>query len=91
VKLLGIEQATYQRGTKTHTSSDTFYEMELYRTTNTGTIASGQVGFIIPRDTMHSFETDNNKIIWSLEVLGDIKRWPDVKESFPISVVPAGC
>jgi hypothetical protein len=91
VKLQGVEQATYRRGTRTYTDRNTFYEMELYRTTDTSTIASGHVGFVIPQDTMHSFEADNNKIIWSLEVRGDIKRWPDVKESFPISVVPAGC
>ncbi len=88
VRLLGIEQATYQRGTKTHTSRSTFYEMELYRTTSPGEIDSGHVGFAIPHDTMHTFEADNNKILWSLDVRGDIKRWPDVKESFPIEIVP---
>ncbi len=88
VKLLGVEQATYRRGTKTHTDRNTFYEMELYRTTNPGEIALGQVGFVIPSDTMHSFEADNSKILWSLDLRGDIKRWPDVKESYPIEVVP---
>ena len=90
VKLKGIEQATYRRGTKTHTDKRTFYEMELYRTTHTSDIASGQVGFAIPHETMHTFEAANNKILWSLELHGDIKRWPDVKESFPIEIVPQG-
>lgn len=40
---------------------------------------------------MHSFEADNNKILWNLDVHGDIKKWPDVKESFKITVVPAAC
>ncbi len=91
VTLRGRESATYRRGTKTHTDTNTFYEMELYRTSNALDIASGQVGFVMPDDTMHSFEAENNKIVWSLDVHGDIERWPDVKESFTIAVLPAPC
>ncbi len=91
VMLRGRESATYRRGTKTHTDTNTFYEMELYRTSNALDIASGQVGFVMPDDTMHSFEAENNKIVWSLDVHGDIERWPDVKESFTIAVLPAPC
>lgn len=89
VALRGREYATYRRGTNTYTDDNTFYEMELYKTSHTAEIASGQVGFVLPSDTMHSFEADNNKIVWNLEVRGDIPKWPDVKESFPITVVPA--
>lgn len=91
VTLRGKEQATYRRGTKTHTDTNTFYEMELYRTGDTMDIASGQIGFVLPDDTMHSFEAENNKIVWMLDLHGDIERWPDVKESFAISVLPAPC
>jgi hypothetical protein len=62
--------------------------MELYRTSDLVEIASGQVGLIVPGDTMHSFKADNNRIIWSIEIRGDIKRWPDVKESFEVEVTP---
>jgi hypothetical protein len=37
---------------------------------------------------MHSFKADNNQIIWSLTVHGDIPRWPDIKDSFEIVVPP---
>lgn len=40
---------------------------------------------------MHSFSAENNKIIWRLDLRGDIKSWPDVKESFEIEVTPAAC
>ena len=30
----------------------------------------------------------NGEILWNLEVHGDIKRWPDVKQSFKITVAP---
>ncbi len=66
-----------------------FYEMELYRTSDPNEIASGQVGFILPPDTMHSFEAENNKILWRLDIHGGIQGWPDVKESFQITVTPA--
>jgi len=89
VTLRGIEEARYRRGTSTYTDRNTFYEMELYKTSSAGEIASGQVGFVLPREMMHSFEADNNKIIWNLDVHGDIRRWPDVKESFKITVTPA--
>jgi len=89
VTLRGCEQATYRRGTDTRTDTHTFYEMELYKTSDPTNIATGQVGLVLPQETMHSFEADNNKILWSLNIRGDIHRWPDVKEAFPITVVPA--
>ncbi len=87
--LRGVEEAKYRKGTSTYTDRNTFYELELYRTSAVMEIASGQVGVILPQDTMHSFEAENNKILWSLEVHGRIQHWPDVKESFPITVTPA--
>jgi len=30
----------------------------------------------MPQDTMHSFEAENNKILWHLEVHGVIKAGP---------------
>ncbi len=89
VTLRGVEEAKYRQGTSTYTDHNTFYEMELYRTSAATEIASGQVGFVLPQDTMHSFAAENNKILWSLKVHGRIKHWPDVKESFPITVTPA--
>ena len=37
---------------------------------------------------MHSFEADSNKIIWEIKVEGEIARWPDVSQNFPITVDP---
>jgi hypothetical protein len=88
VTLRGVEEARYRRGTNTCTDRNTFFEMELHKTSDAYEIASGRIGFVVPPDTMHSFEAANNKILWSLEVHGSIKGWPDVKESFKINVVP---
>ncbi len=89
VTLRGIEECKYRKGTSTYTDRNTFYEMELNRTSDPNEIASGQIGFLLPRDTMHSFAAENNKILWSLDTHGSIKGWPDVKESFQITVAPA--
>jgi len=88
VTLRGVEEAKYRKGTSTYTDRNTFYEMELYRTSDATEIASGQVGFVLPQDTMHSFEAENNRILWSLDVHGRIRHWPDVKESFKVTVTP---
>jgi hypothetical protein len=88
VTLRGVEEARYRKGTSTYTDRNTFYEVELYKTADPNEIASGQVGFVLPPDTMHSFEAENNKILWSLDIHGSIRRWPDVKESFKITVTP---
>ena len=37
---------------------------------------------------MHTFNADNNKVIWTLHVTGAIARWPDIDESFDITVRP---
>jgi hypothetical protein len=93
VTLRGTEEVTYQEKTRndtaTATDRHTFFEMELRRTSHTDEITAGSVGFVMPPDTMHSFEAPNNKIVWSLDVQGAIARWPDVKESFKLSVTPA--
>lgn len=88
IKLKGHEEATYRRGTDTCTDKETFYEMELFSMSDWMQMQTGEVGVVIPPDTMHTFKADNNKVIWSLEVHGDIKRWPDLKEEFEIKVVP---
>ena len=88
ISLQGQEKATYRRGTKTRTDTETFYDMELVATDDRTETAFGNSGFVIPHDTMHSFEGENNKIVWSILVHGDIKSWPDVKEGFEIIVTP---
>ncbi|NLW84634.1 MAG: DUF3592 domain-containing protein [Phycisphaerae bacterium] len=88
IKLLGKEEARYRVGTNTKTDSHTFFEMELVHTDDPYEIAAGQIGFAIPEPTMHSFTADNNKIIWSINIHGDIARWPDVKKDYTLVIHP---
>lgn len=88
VTLTGKEEAKYRRGTSTYTAHNTFLKQELVALTDPLAMAQGQTTLAIPSDTMHSFKTDNNKILWSLTVHGDVPRWPDIKDSFEIVVPP---
>lgn len=87
--LTGVEQATYRRGTSTTTESKTFASIRLLDTDQPGTIPEGSIQITVPADTMHSFEATHNKILWRIDVAGEIPGWPDVAEQFPVDVGPA--
>jgi heme/copper-type cytochrome/quinol oxidase subunit 2 len=89
IYLEGREEATYRRGTSTCTDKEAFATVELADATAHYDIRAGQHKVTLPADTMHSFESDNNKIVWTLRVHGEIERWPDLKEEFPVVVLPA--
>ena len=78
----------YRQGTSTRTEKKTLLEVDVVDTDAPLRIASGMDKLEIPADTMHSFEATNNKIVWTLEVRGAVRFWPDVKESFKVVVLP---
>jgi hypothetical protein len=88
ITLRGEEVATYRRGTDTRTDRHVFHEAVLLDTSDPALMQSGAVTLTIPHHAMHSFDAANNKIVWKLELHGDIPRWPDVKVDFPITVLP---
>ena len=83
----GQEEARYRRGTNTYTDHETFAKLTIIDTTNFIDITSGEAELTIRSDTMHSFEANNNKILWSLDLSGEIAWWPDVSASFPFTVL----
>jgi hypothetical protein len=86
--LEGREEATYRRGTDTVTEREVFATFDVVNTENYWEIPRGTVEVPIPADTMHSFQADSNKIIWEIKVEGEIDRWPDVDQNFPITLRP---
>lgn len=86
--LEGREEARYRRGTDTRTDTNVFHHASVVEMTDSMGVARGTASIRIPADTMHTFAADNNKIIWTLKMHGDIKRWPDIDESFEITVRP---
>lgn len=86
--LEGREEATYQRGTDTITEREVFATFDLANTQNDWEIPQGAIELTVPSDSMHSFEADANKIIWEIKVEGEIARWPDIGQNFPITIRP---
>ncbi|HJQ69279.1 MAG TPA: DUF3592 domain-containing protein [Blastocatellia bacterium] len=81
----GWEMATYRRGTNTHTDKSLFAKIDI---ADRPTADHGRALVTVPANTMHSFKSENNKIVWSIQLRGDIRVWPDVSESFEIEVLP---
>jgi hypothetical protein len=88
IVLKGREEATYTRGTDTVTDKHTFARVPVVEAEGRDAILAGQASLAVPRDTMHSFEAAHNKIVWSVHVHADVRRWPDSKEDYPIVVLP---
>lgn len=88
IVLEGREEATYRRGTDTRTDTSAFARIDLVDTPSSPEIARGSAELEIPADSMHSFEAPNNKIVWSLRVMADIPRRPDVGEEHKLVIQP---
>ncbi len=82
------EEATYRRGTSTSTDRKAFLKLELASIANSAEMSAGRASVALPQDTVPSFKSDNNKIVWALHIQGEIPRWPDLKEEFEIQVLP---
>ena len=89
VRLEGREEATYTRGTNTCTDRNVFADLEIGTATTFQEMAAGDRTITIPAALMHSFIGKHNKIVWSIRLRGEIPRWPDLCEEFPITVLPA--
>jgi hypothetical protein len=89
ITLRGSEVARYRRGTDTHTDTHVFFSETLVDATHAMNIARGSGTIRIPGDSMHTFDADNNKVTWALHVAGHIARWPNIDESFDITVRPS--
>ncbi len=86
IVLWGIESATYQRGTSTHTSHEVFFARTLADASYHSDIRSGQVQIELPYELVPSLETGSNAIKWEIRVNADIPRWPDVQDTYKVEV-----
>lgn len=85
IYLEGREEATYTRGTDTSTDKNVFATIEIASKPNA---EPGRAMVQVPRDTMHSFTSNHNKVVWEIHVKGEIGYWSDVDEAFEIEVLP---
>jgi Protein of unknown function (DUF3592) len=89
ITLLAREETRYRRGTDTRTDKHEFHREVIAESSDPMGIAHGSGTIRLPATTMHSFTATNNKIIWTIQVTGEIRHWPDVDDSFDITVSPA--
>jgi|SRR5579859_2109979 len=88
ITLEGREEATYRRGTSTSTDKSTFARIPLIHSDRGKDLRRGKAQFTVPADSMHSFRSTNNKFVWLIQLKGDIPRWPDIGEEYPLEVLP---
>jgi len=88
IYLEGREEAIYTHGSSTSTDREKFLTLNILETNDLRRIISGRADFDIPKNTMHSFKSEHNKIIWTIYVIGEIKCWPDIREEFEVTVLP---
>jgi len=87
--LEGREEATYTRGTSIHTDSEVFGVINLADTSERAGMRSGQARLTMPGNTVPTFHSEHNGIVWVLRIHGQSQRRPDIDEEFEINVVPA--
>jgi hypothetical protein len=84
----GREEATCRRGTSSTTDTNVFAEIPVFETSEREFLSQGSARVVVPPGLMHTFESSNNKVLWRLRVRGEIPRWPDVDDEYPITVLP---
>lgn len=88
IHLLGYEKATYRRGTDTITDTSYFINIAILDVTDSAAMINGEATIEIPASYMHSFDAPNNKVVWFIQLHGDVPKWPDVSMEFPLTVLP---
>ena len=88
VTLEGKEEVRYRRGTDTHTETKAFASLPVVDSTDSYQMLSGSTSFAVPSDTLPTFASENNKVIWTIKAQLEIANWPDSDEEFEILVQP---
>lgn len=85
----GQEIATSKRGTTTSSSRSVFFKETLFETREPLKMRGGTLTFQVAADTVPSFKSNSNAIVWSILIHGDIPRWPDLRAAIPVEILPS--
>ena len=88
ITVQGREQSQYTKGTDTYTDKGMFLNIPVLSSSIEMDMVEGSRLITIPSDSVPSFNAENNKIIWSIHVKGDIKGWPNIDNEYEIPVLP---
>jgi hypothetical protein len=89
LRLEGREETRRGAGKNSESATSLFADMEITSVTTPREIRSGEARVTIPSGLVPSLAGMHNKIIWAIQVHGLIAHGPDVKEEFPVTVLPA--
>ena len=90
IKLEGYEEVKYRSKNSDSDSIDknVFEQLRIADINDQREITAGNIEFTMPRDSMHSFDADNNKIIWLLKLHGRRNLFPDLKYEYYVKIMP---
>jgi Protein of unknown function (DUF3592) len=88
IALESEESVTYRQGTSTRTETNRLFEKVIVESSEQTTISQGFTLVELPIDAMHTFRANRNKIKWIIRVKGTIAFWPDIDDTYEITVYP---
>ena len=88
ISLSGLEQTVHQLSRSAYTRSRVFHRTVLFHSEARDQLSAGERQFVFPTNTMHSFESDHNSIIWTIEVRAGVAWLPRIKTEFLLTVTP---
>ena len=93
IRLVCIEEATFNQGTNTLTDKNVVYSCRLFRKRGIKLSSKApfqsEFEFALPIGAMHSFHSPSNRITWQIEIHGQTKGFPKVKRNFEVIVIPS--
>lgn len=81
IRLAAYEHAYARNGRGVQKQSALMYEQFL-------SVQSDEALLSIPTDVMHSLEAEHSKVTWTLEVSAKVEGWLDIKDRYPLTVLP---
>jgi hypothetical protein len=97
IRLVGYEESTYQQGTDIRTERAEMARIDalLSKSFETSILTAEpekplelDCRIQLPLDMMHSFQGQNNAVLWKIVVEGDAVKCPTFCRSFPVVVYP---
>ena len=88
LQLEGREEATYARGSRLLTDSETFRTITLLDSTDPAQMSDGTASLRMPPYTVPTFQGASNAIVWVLRLSGRIQRRPAIDQELELLVEP---
>jgi len=92
VELVCDEESTYRQGTDLRIDRHRAYSQILHTQRDLSIDPhhpwEQELGFVLPENAMHSFQSAHNAVTWKITVSGEARPWPSFCQSFPVVVHP---